>query len=386
MHEVRIGIVGFGNMGKYHADNIYEQKITNLRLVAVCDINPERIKLAKSCYGETLSYFDDTVDLFRAGKLDAVIICTPHYSHPSLAIEALEYNLHVLIEKPAGVYTKQVREMNAKFKKATRVFGIMYNQRTNPIYLKLRNMILNGELGEIRRTCWIITNWYRSQSYYDSSDWRATWAGEGGGVLLNQDPHQLDLLLWITGLVPKKVRAFCSFGKMHDIEVEDDVTAYIEYDNGASGVFITSTYETPGTNRFEISGDMGKVIIENEILTFYKNELSEREFNKSWEKGFGSPAFEENVISMPLENPQHNGILQNFTDAILTNTELIAPGEDGINGLELSNSFHLSTWLDDWVCFPIDEDSFYLELQKRCNNSSFKKNSVSISMDISNSQ
>ena len=215
---------------------------------------------------------------FNESGIDAVIIATPHYSHPDLAKKALEKGIHVLIEKPAGVFTKNVLEMNEAAKASGKVFGIMYNQRANPLYQKIRDLIQSGQLGEIKRTNWIITDSYRSQSYYDSSKWRATWKGEGGGVLLNQALHQLDLWQWTTGLMPKKVRALSGLGKYHEIEVEDDVTAYVEYENGATGVFITSTGEAPGTNRFEIVGDLGKLVLENEELTFYRLTQSEREF------------------------------------------------------------------------------------------------------------
>lgn len=386
MDIVRIGIIGYGNMGSYHAANIINNNISRLVITSVCDINPEMLSSAKSTFNDSVDYYTNSDDLIAADNIDAVLICTPHYSHPEIAINARNHDLHVLVEKPAGVYTRQVRQMNETFKDSGLVFAIMYNQRTNPIYKKLKEIISSGELGEIRRTNWIITNWYRSQSYYDSSSWRATWSGEGGGVLLNQDPHQLDLLLWTTGLVPDRVRAFCSFGKMHDIEVEDDVTAYIEYSNGATGVFITSTFETPGTNRLEISGDMGKIVLENDELIFYKNKISEREFNSTWDKGFGSPEFEKIVVPVSENNPQHNGILQNFTDAILDNAALIAPGEEGINGLQLSNSFHLSTWLDDWVSFPVDEDLFYIHLEEMCSKSTFEKKSKRIVLDIGKSQ
>src|SRR5690606_18674733 len=255
---VRVGVVGIGNMGSAHAVYLFENQIENGELAAVCDINPKRLEWAKNRFGDRVKLFEDAEAMFSSGTVDGVIIATPHYHHPSLAIAAFEKGLHVLCEKPAGVYTKQVREMNEAAKKSNKVFSMMFNQRTNPLYQKVRDLIVSGELGEIKRTNWIITNWYRSQSYYDSGSWRATWAGEGGGVMLNQSPHQLDLWQWTTGLMPKRVRAFCSFGKYRNIEVEDDVTTYVEYENGATGVFITSVGEAPGTNRFEIAGDRGK--------------------------------------------------------------------------------------------------------------------------------
>lgn len=240
MDKVRFGIIGVGNMGRSHAFSLLNE-VKGAELTAVCDISPERLEWAAEQLPEHVLRFGTSEELFKSGSVDAVLISTPHYDHPPLAIEALKHNLHVLIEKPAGVFTKAVQEMNDAAAQSDRKFGIMYNQRTNPLYQKLKDLITSGELGEIRRTNWIITDWYRSQSYYNSGGWRATWAGEGGGVLLNRDPHQLDLWQWTTGMMPKRVRAFCQFGKYRDIEVEDDVTAYVEYENGATGLFITTT-------------------------------------------------------------------------------------------------------------------------------------------------
>lgn len=225
-----------------------------LKVTAVADINPARLKAAKAAAekaGQPIEGFPTAAALFESGLCDAVIIATPHYDHPPLVIEALAHNLHVITEKPAGVYTKQVREMNEAAAKSDKLFAVMFNQRTNHIYRKMKELVSSGRYGEIRRTNWIITDWFRCQSYYNSGGWRATWAGEGGGVLLNQCPHNLDLWQWICGM-PAKVRAFCKEGHFHEIEVEDDVTAYVEYPNGATGVFISTTGEFPGTNRFEI--------------------------------------------------------------------------------------------------------------------------------------
>lgn len=372
MDKVRIGIVGVGNMGSHHAKDIAAGEIPGEELAAVCDCNPERLQWAKETFGDKVRLFDNADGLFGSGAADAVIIATPHYDHPALAIKALNKNLHVLIEKPAGVYTGQVREMNEAALKTDRVFGIMYNQRTNPLYRKVREMLRAGTLGEIKRINWIITAWYRPQSYYNSGGWRATWAGEGGGVLLNQCPHQLDLWQWICGM-PKRIRAFMAFGKYHDIEVEDDVTAYMEYENGATGVFITGTADTPGTNRLEILGDKGKVVIEQGQLKFWYLPVPERQFNKEYTGGFGEPESWKCEVPLNGEDTEHKGILRNWTEAIQTGSPLIAPGIEGINGLTISNAMHLSAWTDDWVELPIEEDFFYSELRKRIKTSTYKK-------------
>ncbi|WP_139902400.1 Gfo/Idh/MocA family protein [Clostridium thermarum] len=381
MNKVRIGIIGIGNMGSKHAEYLIKGEVNGAELTAVCDVSPKRLEWARENSGEGVKLFDNPMALMDSGEVDAVLIATPHYDHPPLAIEGFNHGLHVLIEKPAGVYTKQVREMNKVALKSDRVFGIMFNQRTNPLYQKLKDLIDSGELGDIKRTVWIITNWYRSQSYYNSGGWRATWAGEGGGVLLNQDPHQLDLWQWICGM-PKRVRAFCSFGKYHDIEVEDDVTAYVEYENGATGLFVTSTGEAPGTNRLEISGNNGKIVSEDDKLTFWRLRESERDFNKRYTGGFGEPECWKIDIPINGKSTWHKGITQNFVDAILKGSKLLAPGIEGIKGLEISNAMHLSAWTDSWADIPVNEDLFYDLLQERIEKSSYKKNVEERTLDV----
>jgi len=260
MDVVRIGIIGLGNMGSIHAKYIANGEIPGAKITVVCDIDRKRLEWAVENLGENIQVFDNMDAFFENAKIDGALIENLHYDHPATAIKAFEKGLHVLCEKPTGVYTKQVRLMNEAAAKSGKVFGMMYNQRMNPVYQKVKELVDSGELGEIKRTNWIITDWYRPQSYYDSGTWRATWKGEGGGVLINQCPHQLDLWQWICGM-PKRVRAFCHIGKYHDIEVEDDVTAYVEYENGATGVFVTTTGEDPGTNRFEIAGDMVRIVV-----------------------------------------------------------------------------------------------------------------------------
>ncbi|WP_042458139.1 Gfo/Idh/MocA family protein [Neobacillus dielmonensis] len=365
---IKVGIIGIGNMGKSYALTLDQGLIAGAELSAVCGRNTQQEWVTTNLKAE-VKFFDDENAFFNEAKMDALLIATPHYSHPELAMKAFAKGMHVLLEKPAGVFTKNVIEMNQAAAKSGKVFSMMFNQRTNPLYQKLRNLILAGELGEIKRTNWIITDWYRSQSYYDSSHWRATWKGEGGGVLLNQAPHQLDLWQWTTGLEPKRVHGFCHNGKYHDIEVEDDVTAYVEYENGATGVFIASTGEAPGTNRFEIQGDRGKIVVENNALTFYRLTQSEREFNATYKGGFGKPECWTIDIPVAGENTAHQGIIQNWIDAITKGTPLLAPGEEGIKGVELANAIYLSSWLNQTIELPVNPDFYYEKLQEKINQS-----------------
>ncbi|GAA0292398.1 putative dehydrogenase [Gracilibacillus halotolerans] len=385
MTQVKVGVMGVGNMGRSHASKLYNGEVKGAKLTAVCDLMKEKLKWVEENLGSDVQLFQDEDQFFKKAEVDALIIATPHYHHPKCAMKAFQQKLHVLLEKPAGVYTKNVREMNQMAEQSGLVFSMMYNQRTNPLFQKVRNLIQSGELGEIKRTNWIITDWYRSQSYYDSSEWRATWKGEGGGVLLNQSPHQLDLWQWTTGLMPKKVRGYMNYGKYHDIEVEDDVTAYVEYENGATGVFITSTGEAPGTNRYEIVGDRGKIVVENNKLMFHRLTQSEREFNATDQTGFGRPECWEIEVPIKGEATEHVGIMQNWVDAIRTGEELLAPGEEGIKGLEISNAIYLSSWLDETVELPINEDLFFEKLTERIAQSQQKKSAVNQSLDISQS-
>ena len=364
MTKVRLGIIGVGNMGSGHAANILAGKCPEIELTAVADRREARRQWAKDTLPEGTAIFEEGSDLIQSGLCDAVHICTPHYQHPTLAMEAFAAGLHVMCEKPAGVYTKAVREMNEAAEKSGKVFAMMFNQRTNCVYRKMHEMVHSGQLGELKRVNWIITDWYRTPIYYDSGDWRATWDGEGGGVLLNQCPHQLDLLQWICGL-PKTVQAFCQEGKWHDIEVEDDVTAYLQFANGATGVFVTTTGDAPGTNRFEVTGTLGKLVCENDKLTFWKLAQDEREFCRTATEGFAQPQCQQVEVETDGENLQHVGVLNAFAGKILHGTPLVAEGTEGLGGLTLSNAMHLSSWLGRAVDIPFDEELFLSELNKR---------------------
>lgn len=370
---VKIGIIGLGGMGRAHVQYLTAGEVPDASLTAVCDASASKLAWAENELGDAVARFDSADNLFKSGAVDAVIISTPHYFHPPLAIAALNHGLHVLVEKPAGVYTKQVQEMNEAAAKSDRVFGIMFNQRTRGTHQKLKELVSSGEIGEIMRTHYVITDWFRTQSYYDSGGWRATWAGEGGGVLVNQSPHNLDLWQWICGM-PTRVRAFCKFGHYHDIEVEDDVTAFVEYENGATGVFIASTGEAPGTQSLEIVGDRGKLLLEGGQLTFWRTTGSVREFLQTSKEGFAMPQTWK--CEIPTSGgEEHKGITKNWVRAIVDGTPLLAQGSEGIRGVELANAMLLSTWTDDWVNLPIDEELYHAKLNERIASSTAKKSS-----------
>ena len=385
MNKVRLGIIGLGNMGTDHSKNLINGGAPELELAAVADLKESRRSWAKENLPDTVQIFESGDELIEKGDIDAVLVATPHYDHPRLVIKALNQGLHALSEKPAGVYTLQVREMNEVAAKSDKVFAMMFNQRSNHVYRKMKEIVSSGEYGQIKRVNWIITDWYRTQAYYNSGGWRATWDGEGGGVLLNQCPHNLDLLQWICGL-PVKVQAFCHNGKWHDIEVEDDVTAYLEFENGATGVFVTTTGDAPGTNRFEITLERAKLVCENNELAFFEMEVSEREFCVTSTEGFGRPKGEWVKLETDGENLQHTAVLRAFAANILRGEPLIARGEEGINGLMLSNAMHLSSWLGQAVTLPIDEELFLEKLNELRASSKAKANVQEATFDTTNSR
>ncbi len=373
---VRLGIIGLGAQGGMYAKFIADGLVPSMTVAAIADTDEAVRTKAAGLYPEA-AIFDDYIAMLESGSVDAVITCVPHFLHPEMAIEALNRDIHVLVEKPAGVYTKQVAELNrVAASKPELTFGIMFNQRNNPLYIRLKEIVDAGEIGEIRRSNWIITNWWRPQGYYDQSAWRATWGGEGGGVLVNQAPHQLDLWQWICG-VPQSVYSKVAYGFRRDIAVEDEVTAVADYGNGVTGVFVTATHDIVGTDRFEILGDQGKIVVENsKTATVTRLKKPERELSDSMTmddvmKLFmgqldAADLYETEVIE--FDSPwgaQHSGVLENFAQAVLNGTPLLAPGSDGMKGVRLANAIHLSSWTGAEVSLDFDEDEFLGMLNER---------------------
>ncbi|MBS4195922.1 Gfo/Idh/MocA family protein [Lederbergia citri] len=375
MEKVKLGIIGLGQQGGAYAGFIKEGRVSNIEIGAICDNHPEKRQKAKEEYPD-IPFYEDYVEMLESGDVDAIVTCVPHYLHPEIGIEALKRNIHTLLEKPAGVYAKQVKEINEFSKtKPELTYAIMFNQRTNELYQKIKEIIDNGEIGAIRRTNWIITTWWRPQGYYDQGSWRATWDGEGGGVLVNQAPHQIDLLQWICGM-PEKVYTKAQYGYQRNIPVEDDVTTILDYGNGATGVFITCTHDVMGTDRLEIHGDKGKIVVDDSKKVTIKRLLKpEKEMSATMTmhdvmklyQGDGPGAiYEEEVLEFAsVWGAQHIAVLENFAANILNGTPLIAPGTDGIYGVELANAMHLSSWLNREVTLPIDEELYLEELNKR---------------------
>lgn len=362
-NKLKFAVIGVGNMGSTHARHLFENKIDGAQLVALCDTDESvRNRLKQQFNG--VEIYENHIDLLSQADVDCVIIATPHYAHPQIAIDSFESGKNVLTEKPIGVLQKEIEKMITSAKKSNKVFGIMFNQRTNSLFKKAREIVKSGELGEKKRLVWQTTNWYRTQSYYNSSNWRATYSGEGGGVLMNQAPHQLDLLQWIFG-VPESVFANISTAKYHDIEVEDDAELLFSYKDGSSAVFVTSTGESPGTNRLEISGSKGKIVLEEGKLKFFKLTQDEREFCFEKEQGFYDAPYEYSEILSEDELNGHIAILQNFCNHILKGEELIANGFDGVYQSKMTAAAYLSQFKEKRINLKFNNKEFDKQLKKR---------------------
>jgi predicted dehydrogenase len=374
MNKVRLGLIGLGNIGQHHYSYLTAGKVSRAELVAVSDAVASKLERY-----QPLKTFTDGEDLIRSGLVDAVIIATPHYQHTSLGIAALKHGLHVMVEKPISAHKADAERLIATHQSNPKlVFAGMFQLRAEPRYLKIQKLIQSGDLGEIVRMSWIMTDWFRTEAYYASGGWRATWKGEGGGVLLNQCLHNLDAMQWLLEM-PARVRGFCQLGRFHQIEVEDNVSAYLEYRNGATGTFVSSTGEAPGTNRFEIVGTRGKVLLEADRLSFTRNDTDMIEFSRTAKLGFAKP--EVWNVQIPFENAlnPHATLMENFVNAILDGEPLIAPGAAAIHSVELANVILYSSLLGQTVELPMDSAAYEKKLNQLIAESRIEKKVMEVS-------
>ena len=378
MDKVRIGIIGMGNMGRFHANDLLDGKVPRGELAAVGSTSPHKLEEYKE---KGVQIFGSGEEMIASGAIDALLIATPHYQHTSLGVAALEAGLHIMVEKPISAHKADAeRLIAAAAARPDQVFGAMFRLRVEPRYQKIRELVQGGELGDLVRVLWIMTDWFRSEAYFQSGGWRATWKGEGGGVLLNQCLHQLDAMQWITGM-PSQVRSHVGIGKWHDIEVEDDVTCYMKFANGASGAFITSSGETPGSNRFEIAGTKGRLILENDTLTLTRNEVPSDEWCKTSKIGFQKPETTVEEIPIPGADAAHATLMTNFVNAILDGEALIAPGVEGLGSVELANVMVYSGLLNESVDLPMDGEAWEAKLNELIAKSTHEKKVVEVSSE-----
>ena len=376
MDNVRIGIIGMGNMGQFHAKDIIEGKVARGKLAAVGSTSPGKLAEFEK---KGIKVYGSGEEMITSGNIDALLIATPHYQHTSLGIAALEAGLHIMVEKPISAHKADAEKLIAKAKAhPDQVFAGMFQLRVEPRYQKIREIVQNGQLGDLMRVLWIMTDWFRSEIYFQSGGWRATWKGEGGGVLLNQCLHQLDAMQWITGM-PNRVSSHVGIGKWHDIEVEDDVTCYMDFPNGATGAFITSSGETPGSNRLEIAGTKGRLILENDKLLLTRNAVPSDEWCKTSKIGFQQPETTEEEIPIPGSESPHAKLMTNFVNAIIDGEALIAPGSEGIGSVELANVMVYSGLIEKAIDLPLDGAAWEAKLNDLIVNSNHEKKTAEVS-------
>jgi predicted dehydrogenase len=356
--SIRLGVIGLGNIGKQHVAQIGSGGIERCSITALASRQPS--ELAQEIGAR---HFTDYRKLVDSGLCDAVLVATPTHSHREVGAYVLQAGLHLLMEKPLGLSVAEGEQL-LSCRQQEQVFALMLNQRTDPTFLKMKTVIDAGHLGELRRVQWTMTNWFRPEVYFQVSDWRATWRGEGGGLLVNQCIHNLDILQWLVGM-PNRVTGFCGFGKYHEIEVEDEATAYLEYDNGVTGVFIGSTGESPGVNQLDIVGDGGMLSFDGDHLVLQENSPATSQFNRESLDMFGQPeTSRDNIISWDSVN-QHAILLENFVAAILDGAELIAPAATGLNSLALANGILWSAWTGESIALPLDSAGYQQALQQK---------------------
>jgi predicted dehydrogenase len=346
-----MGIIGLGAMGKSHAE--IAATTEEMCLKAVCDSDPS---VAKSIAEKTgARAFRNAADLIGSCMVDAVIVAVPHPFHARLAISALEAGLGVLCEKPMAVTVMEADRMLEAAQRTKAPLSIMFQHRSNGIFQTAKRIIDEGRLGTLYRTC-LISTCFRSQAYYDSASWRATWAGEGGGVTINQAPHDLDMFTWLGGL-PGLVRAR-SATRRHDIECEDEVSAILEYPSGAEGYLHFSTNEVPGQNLMEFRGETGRLIIEGGKIRLETSRQGIQEFNDQTRDMWGCPAFAPEDVDPDPTPSSHARIITNFVRHMLKGEPLLMPPEEGLRSMEMINALILGGRTGEPVSIPVDRTRY----------------------------
>lgn len=369
---IKTAVIGVGNMGSKYASLIQDGLIQGMELSAMTRVRGIYREMLLPSIEAGVPVYETADELFRAVEnkelsIDAVVIATPHYAHEESAVRAFRNGLHVLCDKPSGVYSRQARNMENEAEKSGKVFSMVFNQRTLPIHMQLHELVNSGKYGALKRLNWVVTDWYRPEQYYTSSSWHATWDKDGGGILLNQCPHNLDLLQWICGM-PVNVQGFCIEGHFHDIEVEDDVTVYLEWENGATGTFISSTGDAPGINRLEITLEEAMIVCENGKLRIGEltQEMGGREadYRKKSTDYFRKIKGTWTEITPEKEEKPYEKVLQGFADECMGSGECVARGTEGRKSLLLSNAIYLSSWEKRMVNIPQIGTDEELEFEK----------------------
>lgn len=356
-----IAVIGVGRMGSVHAKNLKKGRIAGARLAAVCDVD-EKKRAYWSSRG--IPAYPSVADLLDGVHIDGVMVAVPHPAHPEVVQACLKKGLPVLCEKPISPDLKSAQETVDCANETGVPFYMMYNQRTNRMYRRAKKLLEEGKLGKIRRVNLTVTHWYRSQHYYNQGGWRASWSGEGGGLLMNQCVHQLDILQWLVG-VPEKVFAKCRTVN-RKITVENDVQAILTYPEGYSCVFQASGHELKGVNRLEIACEKGSITIGKRSMTVNYLQKSESEVNETTTKGYGNTSAKKKhyryglfrLIKEALRGGQQANVLDAFSASLAGAKRPLATGAEGMKALSVINAIYLSASKGREVTLPLDIEEY----------------------------
>jgi len=324
-----------------------------INVVAGCDINVEAGQQQTTEIG--CAFYEDYRQMLAEVKPDVAVIVTPHPLHPSMTIDCLRAGCHVLVEKPMAIDVASADEMIEEAKKSGRILAINFQQRFRPVIEKARAIIAAGEIGPLVRTL-SVEPWFRTAFYYRTAVWRAKWTSEGGGVLLNQAPHTLDLLCHLAGM-PRKVWGWTRT-LYHAIEVEDTAQAMLEYPNGAPGYLTVSTTEVGVEQRVQIVGEKGAIELVGDKMTVYRIHPSTREFMTGSTEMFAKPETVAEMLDLPDTSGAHVAVYRDLKAAIQEGRPPRADGREAIMSLELANAITLSSYSGQPVTLPLDRKAY----------------------------
>lgn len=362
---VRIALIGFGSMGKNYARMLYAGLVPELKLSGVCCRNGAGQALLREEFPGVRIYENVEQMQRHEEEFDAVLIVTPHATHVELGFAMAKLGKHFLMDKPAGVYASRVQELVEFCRERGVSFGMMFNNRMLPAFRIAQDYIRSGKLGRLHRAVWVCNSWYRSPVYHRSAPWRSSWQGEGGGLLINQNQHYLDIWQWLFGM-PEKLYAAMEFGRYNDFAVDDAVDIQFVHSGGFHGTMVSATGEAPGVNRLEIWGEKGCLTVQDGARVFWdENALSTVEFGKVNEVPFGTPPHTR--VEIPVEKAENPYLLAfgNFAGHLLRGEPLFADGMDGLRTVQLTNAAYLSGWQEKRVSVPVDAEAFQKELAAR---------------------
>ncbi len=363
---IRTALIGIGVMGKKYAKMICDGEVKGIMLTAVVCRNSDAAKWVKAL-GRDIKIFESAEKLFEnPDYYDAVIIATPHKSHPQLANNAFELGKHVMCDKPAGISVSDAVKMSKAAEKSNKIYAMMFHQRLYPKHIKIKEILNEGRLGDLKRIMLVNSRYLRTSHYHKSGSWRSSWSGEGGGALINQGQHILDIWQWLFDM-PQSLYADICFGKYNDFKVDDELTIQMRYKNNLTAVFMLTTGEAVHQERLEIVGNKGKILLEDDTLHIYSYSENCDDYIKTAKvNSRENLSINEEIIKFDKIEEPYAQMLENFAGAVFGENTLIADGRNAVNPIMLTNAAYYSAWKGEAVKLPIDADEYDRMLAAHC--------------------